>query len=69
MAKRTAPAITVASDDLNICCDVGMDQIHIVCPPLGEQGFSETFTIDNRTEPIRRALEDIRDRAGETRRA
>jgi transposase len=45
-----------------------MDQIHVVCPPLGEEGFSETFTIENRSEPIRRALEDIRDRAGERRR-
>lgn len=68
MAKRTASTITVASDDLNICCDVGMDQIHIVCPPLDEQGFGETLTIDNRTEAIRRALQSMRDRAGETRR-
>ena len=69
MAKRTAPTITVASDDLNICCDVGMDQIHIVCPPLDEQGFGETLTIDNRTDAIRGALQSMRDRAGERRRA
>jgi transposase len=67
MNKRTSPAITVASDDLNICCDVGMDEIHIVCPPLGNGRFGEELTIANRTEAIRRALEDIRDRAGVTR--
>ena len=69
MAKRTAPAITVAADDLNICCDVGMDQIHIVCPPIEDGAFGEEMTVDNRTESIRRALESIRDRTGETRRS
>ena len=67
MTKRTATAITVSPDDLNICCDVGMDQIHIVSPPLGD-GVNETLTIDNRTDSIRAALENIRDRAGDTRR-
>lgn len=65
MNKRTAPeAITATSDDLNICCDVGMDQIHLLCPPLDGGGFSRTSIIENRTDPIRSALADIRDRAG-----
>ena len=64
MSKRTASVITVASDDLNICCDVGMDQIEIVCPPLEERGFSETILVNNRTDDIRRTLEELRDRAG-----
>lgn len=64
MDKRTAPAISVASDDINLCCDVGMDEIHMVCPPLEEGGFSQTLTIANRTEAIRSALEQIRDRGG-----
>lgn len=67
MAKRTSPALTIASDDLNICCDVGMDDIHIVCPPVNENGFSEALTIGNRTNAIRIALEAIRDRAGAAR--
>lgn len=67
MTKRTAPAMTIAPDDLNICCDVGMDEIHIVCPPLEERSFSETRTIGNRTEAIRTALVDIRERASVTR--
>jgi transposase len=66
MNKRTSPAITVASDDINVCCDVGMDEIHIVCPRLEERGFSATMTIGNRTDAIRSALGQIRDRAGAT---
>jgi transposase len=41
-----------------------MDDIHIVCPPLDDRGFSESMTVANRTDAIRRALEQIRDRAG-----
>jgi transposase len=57
----------VAADDINICCDVGMDEIHIVCPPLNERGFAETSVIANRTDAIRTTLEEIRKRAGATR--
>ena len=64
MNKRTSRAITMASDDINVCCDVGMDEIHIVCPPFEERAFSNTTTVANRTEAIRHALEEIRDRAG-----
>jgi transposase len=67
MDKRTAAAISVASDDLNICCDVGMDEIHIVCPALDDAAFGEASTIPNRSDAIRRELERIRDRAGNTR--
>lgn len=67
MEKRTSVAISVASDDINVCCDVGMDEIHIVCPALDESGFGESVTIANRSEAIRRELERIRDRAGITR--
>ena len=64
MTKRTSPAITVAADDINVCCDVGMDEIHIVYPPLGDKGFNESLTVANRTEAVRDALEAIRQRAG-----
>lgn len=64
MRKRTAPAnITATCDDLNICCDVGMDEIHIVCPPVGSTAFCRAFTIENRTDAIRLALQEIRERA------
>src|SRR5712691_6151420 len=64
MRKRTAPAITVTSQDLNICCDVGMDEIHVVCPPLEPSSFSRAFTMANRTDAIRTELEQLRGRAG-----
>lgn len=48
---------------INICCDVGMDQIHLVCPPLGELPFAQSLTMDNRSDPIRTELERIRNSA------
>lgn len=63
--KRTARStITATTLDLNVCCDVGMDEIHLVCPPLPNAGFARALTIDNRTDPIRKTLEQIRDIAG-----
>ncbi|HEV8553912.1 MAG TPA: transposase [Casimicrobiaceae bacterium] len=53
-----------ATTDLNICCDVGMDQIYLVCPPLESGTFARALTIDNRTDAIRSTLEEIRRRAG-----
>jgi transposase len=64
MAKRTSAAISAASDDINVCCDVGMDEIHIVCPPLDEEAFSARLTVANRTDAIRHALQGVCDRAG-----
>jgi transposase len=48
---------------INICCDVGMDQIHLVCPPLGESPFAQAVTLDNRSDPIRTELLRIRSSA------
>lgn len=63
--KRTAyPTITAATVDLNVCCDVGMDQIHLVCPPMGAKTFAEALTIENRTEAIRATLRSIQQSAG-----
>src|SRR5438270_8699718 len=67
MTKSTAPRISVRTDDLNVCCGVGMDEIHIVRPPFGEGSFAQTLTIANRTDAIRMALEELRARAGAVR--
>ena len=64
MTKRTAPGIGVASDDLNICCDVGMDEIHLLCPPASESGFMRVVPMANRTDAIRATLAQIRDSVG-----
>lgn len=45
---------------LNVCCDVGMDEIHLVCPPLDGSPFARTLTVANRTDSIRTTLEQIR---------
>jgi transposase len=63
--KRTSEvAIASAPSDMNICCDVGMDQIHVVCPALEPGSFGESFAMENRTEAIRTALLNICTRAG-----
>src|SRR5574341_1352109 len=64
MSKRTAPGIGVASDDLNICCDVGMDEIHLLCPPMDESGFMRVVPTPNRTDAIRTTLTRIRESVG-----
>jgi transposase len=64
MSKRTAPVIAVASDDLNICCDVGMDQIHVLCPPTAGSGFARVVPIANRSDAIRAMLEQLRQSEG-----
>ena len=60
--KRTSEP-TGPSECVNICCDVGMDQIHLLCPSFKGGPLSRTLVIANRTEPIRNALEEIRENA------
>lgn len=64
MSKRTAPGMGVASDDLNICCDVGMDEIYLLCPPTNESRFLRVVPTANRTDAIRTTLAQIRDSVG-----
>ena len=66
MYKRTAP-MTV-TDDLNICCDVGMDQIYLACPSLEPGTFAEMLIVDNRTDAIRTVLRRIQRRATDEQR-
>jgi transposase len=56
--KRTP--LVARTHQINICCDVGMDQIHLVVPPLGGEAFGHSLAIDNRSDPIRAELERIR---------
>jgi hypothetical protein len=59
--KRTARMSIIAkSRDLNICCDVGMDEIHVVRPPLSGEAFGQALSIANRSDTIREALAEIR---------
>lgn len=67
MSKRTAPGIGTASDDLNVCCDVGMDEIHLLCPPTPDSGFMRVVPTPNRTDAIRATLAQIRDSVGPLR--
>lgn len=66
MHKRIAPS--AVTDDLNICCDVGMDQIYLACPPLDAGSFGQMLIIDNRTDAIRKALEQVQASASEQQR-
>lgn len=63
MNKRTPVAVETAA--INVCCDVGMDQIHLICPPLGDASFAQSRTIDNRSDAIRAELGRIRSSASQ----
>jgi transposase len=62
--KSTARSLAATTSDLNICCDVGMDQIHLLCPSMTDSGFAGVVPIANRTDSIRTTLEQIRQAAG-----
>jgi len=52
-----------ATSPLVVSCDVGMQNIHMVCPALGNSAFPRVYAIDNFTEPIRNELLALRQAA------
>lgn len=47
----------------DVCGDVSMDDVHLTCPALTRSGFPRIFVMENRTEPIRRTLAELRGHA------
>ena len=60
--KRTALSSTAATNlsTFNVCCDVGMDEIHVFRPGIGGSPFPHVMSIKNRTESIRSTLRELR---------
>ncbi len=59
--KTTANVEAVANESvLNVCCDVGMDELHLTCGAVGGMRFPRVFSIPNRTRPIRATLAELR---------
>ena len=59
--KRTA--MRVVSSALDICADVGMDRLNLVCLALSRPGAVAEWDIENRSVPITETLTAIRDLA------
>ena len=59
-AERTQTATPIVA---NLCCDVGMADLHMICPSLADSLFSRVFKISNKTLPIVETLTQVRDHA------
>jgi len=61
LVKPTPERIDCASEStFDVCCDVGMTDLHLTAGRAGASRFPRVFSIANRTEPIRAALAEIR---------
>lgn len=59
--KRTPERIGCANEStFDVCCDVGMSELHLTAGSAGASRFPRVFSIANRTEPIRGTLAEIR---------
>lgn len=56
--KRTA--MRVVSSSLDVCADVGMDRLNLVCLPLSRPGAVAEWDIENRSEAITKTLTAIK---------
>jgi hypothetical protein len=56
--KRTA--MRVVSSSLDVCADVGMDRLNLVCLPLSRPGAVAEWDIENRSEAITETLTAIK---------
>jgi len=62
--ERTSDSIKFATPAVvNLCCDVGMADLHMICPALADSLFSRVFKIPNRTLSIVETLTQVRDHA------
>ena len=59
MQKSIPSPLSRATAVVLICCDVGMDSIHLVCRTLAGSAFPRVFAIDNRSEAIRSTLQQL----------
>jgi len=59
--KRTGFSSPGATAPLLVSCDVGMQHVHMMCRAVGDSPFPRVYSVDNRTEPIRRELTALRE--------
>ncbi len=61
LVKRTPERVDCANETtFDVCCDVGMTDLHLTVGRTATSRFPRVFSIANRTEPIRTALTEIR---------
>ena len=60
---KTTAVQAVPSVVTNICCDVGMDKLNLVCLALSRPGAVAAWEIANQTDRILEALLEIRETA------
>ena len=56
---RNAIAPVPEASVVDLCGDVGRDEVHLVCSALARPGFTPSWTVQNLTEPLRTTLATI----------
>lgn len=57
--RKNIPSNSSPANAVLICCDVGMDNIHLVCRALAGTAFPRVFAIENRSDAIRATLTQL----------
>lgn len=63
MRKNSPSNFSRDLDAVLVCCDIGMDNVHLICRALAGQTFPRVFAIENRSDPIRATLTQLRNDA------